>query len=300
MDHKSPIMSVVASAGFAGYFSGYVVNALEVVKTTALNRAFSNNNNNTSVSGVTCAKSNCGMISVARNLVQREGISSMFRGSTSQCLAGMIRAPVNIVLYETSKLRFIKDLRYFRELFSGNELMSKFAPGLSVFISKSVAVPCGLYFEQLATRQQGGILVKSAKAGKFDGLGYILGRELLFSVVFWTLNEHLYKVFSEYTNRINATTASAMVAGIAGGLASYPMDALRTWKISFPEKFYQRSSVQVIKSIIAEEGARFLFSGLYLRVLRSSLGNTAFFYLYALSSISFEKLSTDTTPITKH
>lgn len=173
--------------------------------------------------------------------------------------------------------------------------MSKFAPGMAVFISKSVAVPCGLYFEQLATRQQGGILAGSAKAAKLDGLGYIMGRELLFSVVFWTLNEQLYIKFREYTNQVIATTASATVAGIAGGLASYPMDALRTWKISFPEKFHKRSTLKVIQSIVAEEGVKFLFSGLYLRMLRTSLGNTAFFYLYALCSRAFETLTADKT-----
>lgn len=111
MDHQSSIMSVVASAGFAGYFSGYFVNALEVMKTTALNRAF--NSSSSCVACVRCTKSSCSMLSVAKGLVEREGISSMFRGSTSQCLAGMIRAPVNIALYEISRLRINRRLAIF-------------------------------------------------------------------------------------------------------------------------------------------------------------------------------------------
>lgn len=196
--------------------------------------------------------------------------------------------------------QLILDLRYLMQLIGeNNNLTSKLAPGIAVFFSKSVAVPCGLYFEQLATKQQGGLQGLSRQsASRFDGLGFILGRELLFSVVFWTVNEQLYKLFKQYTTQVTATTASAMVSGLAGGLASYPMDALKTWKISFPGKFNNKSSIKVVQEIIAEKGSKFLFSGLYLRMARSSLGNTAFFYLYALCSKTLDNLASSSFELT--
>lgn len=181
------------------------------------------------------------------------------------------------------------DLRYFEKLIGKNTTLSQFIPAISVLISKTIAVPCGLYFEQLATQQQGGIK-KQAKTMKLDGLGFILGRELVFSMVFWTLNERLYRLFRESTTTVAATTLSALVSGIAGGVASYPLDALRTWKINFPEKFERKSSITVIRQISAEKGFGFLCSGLYLRSVRACIGNTVFFYLYALSSKTLDNI----------
>ena len=100
----------------------------------------------------------------------------------------------------------------------------------------------------MATRKQGGLKAESLKFN-LDGLGFILGREISFSVVFWTCNEYFFKQLHHYTGKVAATTFAALISGIAGGIASYPMDALRTWKINFPEKFQNKSAWAVVKEI---------------------------------------------------
>lgn len=134
------------------------------------------------------------------------------------------------------------------------------APALATSVSKTIAVPFSLHFEQIATRRQGGLPGNPLKFN-FDGLGFILGREVLFSAVFWTCNEILFKMLHDSLGTVSATTLSAFLSGLAGGVASYPMDALRTWKINFPEKFKDNSSWNMVKQIQKERGTRFLFSG---------------------------------------
>lgn len=262
MDHSSPISNVLLSAGFAGYFSGYFINGLEVVKTTLLNKAFTQPGIDNSRS-----KFRTSSMQVCADLFRKEGVKCMLRGSTSQCLAGMVRAPINISLYEYI-LKTLKKTAKSDE----KRLVDLYGPAGAVLISKSIAVPFGLKFEQMATLAQGGARAKASKSASMDGLGFILGREVLFSVAFWTLNEHLYKLFRLYINPVSATTASAFISGMIGGMVSYPMDALRTWKINFPEKFHGRRTTCVLREIVQERGVQFLLAG-SLELSRSASEN---------------------------
>lgn len=143
-----------------------------------------------------------------------------------------------------------------------NDKTPAFAPAFSTFLAKLVAVPATLPFEQYATRAQGGLT--RGKAFRTDVMFFTLGREISFSVAFWTINEHLYRLFRKYTGVVNATTAAALFSGAVGGIASYPMDALRTWKTNYPERFNNQSVLQVVKAVSTEKGIKFLFSGMFV------------------------------------
>lgn len=92
MEHKSPFSNVIASAAIAGFFSGYVINMFEAVKTRTLNRAFVNMDG----AGRMNAFNTC------KHLIKTEGLSFLLKGSLSQCIAGTIRAPIQMGLYEFS------------------------------------------------------------------------------------------------------------------------------------------------------------------------------------------------------
>ena len=93
MDHKSSLSHVVASSMFAGFFSGYLINALEVVKTRTLSQAF--------VAVRPGSTSHC--FGIFSHMLRTEGVVSLFRGSFQTCLTGVTRAPLSMVLYEYSK-----------------------------------------------------------------------------------------------------------------------------------------------------------------------------------------------------
>lgn len=174
--------------------------------------------------------------------------------------------------------------------------MPGYAPAVSTIVAKLVAVPATLPFEQIATRKQGGLSL--GKLFRGDVLRYTLGREISFSIAFWTINERLYRPLREYTSVVNATTAAALFSGVAGGIASYPMDAVRTWQTNHPDKFSNNSVLHVIINIVKEKGYKYLIAsilssnlGLPLRIFSASLGNTLFFYLYSLSINFLERQS---------
>lgn len=142
---------------------------------------------------------------------------------------------------------------------STRDSMPFYAPALSTILAKMVAVPASLPFEIIATRKHGGL-----SFGKFfrtDVLFYTFAREVCYSVAFWTVNEHLYKYFRKYTDVVNATTAAALFSGVAGGIASYPMDVIRTWKNNYPECFNNSNVVKVTYSLTKERGLGFVLAG---------------------------------------
>lgn len=180
------------------------------------------------------------------------------------------------------------DLRNLTSFFKKkNKDPPPYTPALASTLAKLVSVPITVPFEQQATRRQE--LLDRGKIFRRDIQGYTLAREILFSMTFWTVNERLYKFLKTYTDTVTATTVSALLSGFAGGIASYPMDAFRTWKTNYPEKFENEKVLRIVSQIYSEKGFLFLFSGIFdllglpLRVVRASFGNSVYFYFYSLS-----------------
>lgn len=95
MDHKSQFSHVIAGAMFSGFWSGYVINAIEAIKTRTLGQAFNTGREK---------NGRIGSFSMFMSMMKGEGILSLFRGSFHTCLAGMIRGPITMGLYEYSKI----------------------------------------------------------------------------------------------------------------------------------------------------------------------------------------------------
>ena len=136
-----------------------------------------------------------------------------------------------------------------------------FTPAMAGSFSKVLSSFFTIHLEQISTKKQAGLPVEYFRF-RFDGFAHTMSREVIFSAFFWTANETIYsKLKSRLDSKVQATTLSAVVAGAIAGLASYPSDALRTWRMNYPEQFKGKSSLQVVKNMIRETGAGFLFTG---------------------------------------
>ncbi len=149
------------------------------------------------------------------------------------------------------------------EYLKGKTSVHPLIPAMTGMLSKAMAMPVAQPFEQYATRLQGG-LPSEGTLWRMSGLKYTFRRERAFSGVFWSCNEYLFKQFRENKRQfgfVSSVTIAAFCSSLVGGLVSYPFDALRTWKIGFPEKFEKKGTLGVIAEIRAERGTAFLFSG---------------------------------------
>ena len=95
MEHNSNLSHVVAGSMFAGFFSGYLINAFEVIKTRTLGQAF------ISVLPGSRSSNNSGVFA---SMLRNEGLGPLFRGSFHTCVTNLFRSPLSMVLYEYSKI----------------------------------------------------------------------------------------------------------------------------------------------------------------------------------------------------
>lgn len=152
----------------------------------------------------------------------------------------------------------------------------------SKFISLAVTFP----LEYMTTLHHANMHTKVKNLS--HGFSYTMYRELLYSTCFWTIQENLYRKFRSYSNSDRkAYISSSFASSIISAFISYPFDLLKTWKISFPEKFINGSnSISVARTIVKERGSSFLFSGKVIsqgiapRIIRVGTGNIIFFSVY--------------------
>lgn len=152
-------------------------------------------------------------------------------------------------------------------------------PGLAGFGSKLVSICVTFPIEYMATLSQADMASKQKNLT--NGFGYVAYRELLFSAVFWSVQEEMYHKLQKHlpTDR-EAYVTSSFISSMTASLISYPFDLFKTWKISYPEKLAKRNAFAVCRDIYREKGIGCIFVGLPPRVIRVGVGNLIFFYLY--------------------
>lgn len=145
-----------------------------------------------------------------------------------------------------------------RQSLAGLNFMVPTAAGFfSKFISLTITFP----LEYLATLSQANMESKVKNIS--HGFGYTMYRELLYSACFWTIQENLYRKAKKFVESDRtAYVASSFFSSIVSAVISYPFDLLKTWKISFPERFINgNNSISVARSIVNDRGHAFLLSG---------------------------------------
>lgn len=269
-----------AGACIAGFCTGISTNVFEVIKTRSMNQTVSGQPGKTpttfsSIGGVF-------------RFFQKEGFRQMFSGIGYYTLASMLRPGSIFPVYEY----IIRDLNQKKETNPTLRQLSPVLPGVVGFSCKLVSQVFLFPLEYLSALSQGGL--SSNKKQFSNGFGFSLGRELVFSAFFFGFQEALHNNFKKSRpeasqSRANYITAS-FLSSMAAALISFPFDLLRTWKISYPEKFRDQGSVGLAKSIYKEKGLKgfstgnkVLKLGIIPRMMRVGGGNLIFFWVYTKS-----------------
>lgn len=134
-------------------------------------------------------------------------------------------------------------------------------PTIAGFTSKFISLAVTFPLEYMTTLKHANLPWKAKNLS--HGFGYTIYRELLYSACFWTIQENLYQLTRNYSNSDRgAYIASSFVSSIFSAFISYPFDLLKTWKISFPEKFINgNNSISIARTVVKERGSASLFSG---------------------------------------
>ena len=272
MDHKSALGNVLVSSAIAGFGTGYVVNIIEVVKSTILSKITVSETN-----AKQPKQKRSAIFGTLSEIVKTKGVTGLLRGSFSQALASSIRGSFQLLLYEYN-LRGLK--RYVAKNSEIFGFLTPWIPGIAAMGAKLISTPLSIHFEQISTRRQIGQPGRPFHFS-FDGLGYTLGREVLFSAVFWTANERLFLFLKQNYGTVTATGYSALLSGLIAGGVTYPFDALRTWKMLYPELVKNSGKLALFREFFRTQGVSYFLSGLLLRMTRSSVANSVFFTFYA-------------------
>lgn len=134
-------------------------------------------------------------------------------------------------------------------------------PTIAGFTSKFISLIITFPLEYLATLSQANMASKAINMT--HGFGFTMYRELLYSACFWTIQENLYRRARPWLGSDRrAYVATSFFSSIVSAVISYPFDLLKTWKISFPERFINgNNSVSIARTIVQERGSSSLLSG---------------------------------------
>lgn len=139
--------------------------------------------------------------------------------------------------------------------------MKYLIPSTAGFFSKVIALGITFPLEYMATRNQGAE-VNKGQIRIWNGFGYTLYRELIYSTIFWTFQEHMYQGFKpRFERERSAYLAASFLSSLVGATVSYPFDLFKTWKITYPEKFDNASPVSLAREIVKAKGYSNLLLG---------------------------------------
>lgn len=284
MIRDSDFKTLFLCSSAAGLVSGIFTNVLEVMKTQVMNDAMQHHGHDhgkpqigfihNSLADrlvITCRCYYCFL----RDIVKEQGRGAYFKGVGYNASMTMMRSILLFPLYEYLQRTLLKWSK------NANMHHLEFAlPAVAGLTAKGISQTVTFPLEYMATLRQANVAVDSKKMS--NGFGYTMYRELLYSACFWTFQENSYKALKKYmVNDTNAYIASAFFASSTSAIFSYPFDLLKTWKISYPERFTGSSSLAVSRRILHERGWSSILVGLAPRVVRVSSGNLIFFSVYS-------------------
>jgi Mitochondrial carrier protein len=293
MIRDADIRTLVLSSCSAGMVSGVFTNVLEVIKTQVMNDAMNHGHVHgreqigyrhiTSKIAEACRCYYC----FVKDMVREQGRWVYFNGVGYNASMTMVRSGILFPLYEYLQRRMLNWAR------AKNMSAIEFAlPTIAGFTAKAISQTITFPLEYMATLRQANIGAANKKMS--NGFGYTLYRELLYSACFWTIQENSYRLLKRgWASDANAYVGSAFVASTASAILSFPFDLLKTWKISYPERFRKKTSMTVCREILHERGWSSILPGLMPRIVRVSTGNLIFFSIYSRLVTLLRSFDTD-------
>lgn len=141
-------------------------------------------------------------------------------------------------------------------------------------IAGALGAPINAAFERIMIQQQirGGTAFNAvrfliAKEGRLQGMlkGTLptMGRDAIFNVGIFSLNETIQKILRDATNT-KCVIASSMLSGAIAGILSTPCDLIKT-KMQSDTDRKLNTAWQTARQILAKEGVKGLFQGACIR-----------------------------------
>lgn len=212
-------------------------------------------------------------------LLRTEGVRYLlFSGMGQNVGAMMIRTGLFFPFFDFFKERLAGSIE--RELYS-----SVVSSALTRTITSLVSFP----FEVTRIQKQ---------SGKFDGsslknsfriiandkrhfakvFSAFWGKEMTFSLVFWSVFEFLREKFD---TGFQQKIACAFTAGSISALMTFPFDLVQTYRvIDFKSEKFNGNSLQLIKNVYEKNGGGFFVNSLILRTCRGAMMNGIYICLY--------------------
>lgn len=280
MIRETSILTLIQCSSFAGFVSGSVTNVFEVIKTMMMNEGLvkSGKMKRYGLESISMSNSNSANVSYLtfiRNMGKEHGNGVYFRGIGYAAATSTTRAGLLLPFYEYFQRKLLNWTK------SNNMTqLTPILPTVSGLSAKLVAQIFAFPFEYMATIKQSNTTLANKKMT--NGFASYLTTGLVASGVFWTIQENTYNYLrKDKAKDQRAYLLSALIGSAVSGMASYPFDLIKTWRISHPEKFINKSTVEVANEIISKLGWQAIYSGLVPRVLRVTGGNLIFFSVYS-------------------
>lgn len=243
-------------------------------------------------------------IGALKYLWKKDGRGLFFNGLKDKIGAGLVRSGSFFPIYE-----YCKNILYFflvneslkehmgmneknEKSFMGN-LKKTFGPSVvSSLIARTIAMTLCYPMEYRSTVLQGQFgIAKSIDKAKHSKMGtgyyYTIMRDYVQVGTLWSSYELFKEFFKE--NWLHDPILSAAGASFFGGalsaIVSYPLDLVRTLKITFENEYRAKTGVQILKEVVRESGFRGFYEGIvrFLSFFRDeALGCEAEFWEYCV------------------
>jgi len=215
-------------------------------------------------------------------IVRTEGPLALWRGLAPALVLTVPTTALYFTLYE----RLSSQLAPF--------LLPAAVPGLSGLTARMVSVVVSCPLELLRTNlqsharlahQQNGFRLLQAKVraegvkSLWTGLGPTIMRDVPFSVIYWTSYERIKEMITKQRNHVKGRMRkhqdsfvihflSGLGAGLLAAAATTPFDVIKTRQQMHHTQHYPKSVMQILRRVLAEEGAAGLFKGIVPRLAK--------------------------------
>ncbi len=215
-----------------------------------------------------------------------EGVSSLWSGLSPTIVIAVPQTVLYMTAYEQLRAKISTYLqRNYPDYSLREETASMIAGPLGRTWAASIVSPLELIRTKMQSQKMPLSQVKTALlttvrsegvAGLWKGCAATLYRDVPFSGIYWSCYEFFKKQLLTEEHAFEAAFVSGGLAGTVAGIATLPMDVIKTRRqIELGEKDIMRavsgraaSTADVARQIVAESGVAGLYAGLVPRILK--------------------------------
>jgi len=222
-------------------------------------------------------------------LTKKEGYSVLTNGLAHGLMGSVLSTVTYFYCYEAAR-------KYWKQTTSHNIGL----PLLTALTARTITTCIAFPFEYWKTLQQSSVGLSQKSGVKLGtkinaGFGTLLGRDLLFSGLYWVLVENIrrqVKVWSQqneegYQDKGSLLLSNVIAGSLAGAISAsvtLPLDVVKTRRQLNPRDYKKKSTIRVLKDIYYNEGKDALTAGMRQRVTKVTMSCAGILTLYELFS----------------